>query len=410
MKIKHIRAEEIHDSRGNPTLAVSVACKDGSKGSFSVPSGASTGANEALELRDGVGSAAHVSKAIRNIATEINDALIGMDVTDQKALDRALIALDGTENKSRLGGNALIGVSAAACCAAAKTKHVELYEHLRTLADIAPSHEKAPFLYMNLVNGGKHAATRLAFQEYMIVPETESPQEALALGIEVMRRVEERVTALYGSEALLIGYEGGIALDVNDTEIPLRMLSEIRKEIGKRGAFRIALDVAASSFFENGLYRSDDRTLLPDELSERVATYASTYDLLSIEDPFEENDFASFANLKAASPQAIIVGDDLTTTNVQRLQKAIDESSIGAVVIKLNQVGTVSETLEAMALARKHGIDCIVSHRSGETLDTFISDLAFAFGTFGIKVGAPRMRERMVKIERLIEIANTNTS
>jgi len=404
MKITHIKAEEMLDSRNNPTLSVTVACEDGSSGTFAVPSGASTGATEALELRDGGEAHGHMTTAIKNIETEIRAALVGSDANDQAGLDAKMLELDGTPNKSRLGGNALIGVSVAACRAAAASKKVQPYEHLRSLIQMVASHEKAPFLYMNLINGGKHANTRLAFQEYMIVPETESPKEALALGLEVMRLVDERVTAEYGPEKLVIGDEGGVALDVDDVETPLRVLSDAKAALGTRGTFRFALDIAASSFFKDGAYSVGGNALTPEALADRVGALAVAYDLLSVEDPFEENDFASFARLKAKMSATKVVGDDLTTTNVERLQRAIHAESIGAVVIKPNQVGTVSETLDAMALAREHGIDCIVSHRSGETVDSFISDLAFAFGVFGQKTGAPRTKERMVKIERLIEL------
>lgn len=405
MNISDITAEEIRDSRNNPTLSVMVTCEDGSTGSFAVPSGASTGATEALELRDGGEPHGHMTAAIKNIGTEIRGALVGSDANDQGDIDMRMLELDGTKNKSRLGGNALIGVSVAVCKAAAASKKVQPYEHLRSLTGMSASHEKAPYLYMNLINGGKHADTRLAFQEYMIVPETEDPKEALALGTEVMRLVDERVTAEYGPEKLVIGDEGGIALDVDDIEIPLQILSDAKAALGTRGTFRLALDIAADSFFKNGAYAVGGATLTPEGLAGRVGALAVAYDLLSVEDPFEENDFASFARLKAKMTATKIVGDDLTTTNVERLQKAIDAESIGAVIIKPNQVGTVTETLDAMVLARMHGIDCIVSHRSGETMDTFISDLAFAFGVFGQKTGAPRTKERMVKIERLIELA-----
>ncbi len=408
MKIASISAEEIRDSRGNPTLYVTVSCEDGTKGSFAVPSGASTGATEAVELRDESASGGHVLTAIRHIATEVNDALRGMEVAEQGKIDAALIALDGTERKSRLGGNSTIGVSGAVCRAAAASSGIELYEYLRSLADIPPSNRIAPFLYMNLINGGMHASTRLAFQEYLIVPQTESPQEALSMGVEALRRVEEHVTNRHQG-AWAIGDEGGVALDVEDTEIPLRILSEVRDSLKNQGSFEIALDIAASSFWSDGSYRIGEHTLSSEELGAKIAEYAATYDLFSIEDPFEEQDFEAFAGLQAALPDTRIVGDDLTTTNAWRLQKAIDKRSIRAVIIKPNQIGTISETLETMGLARKHGIDCIVSHRSGETMDTFIADLAFAFGTLGIKVGAPRTKERMAKIERLIEIASADT-
>lgn len=410
MKITRVTASEIRDSRNRPTLAVRVLCEDGSEGTFSVPSGASTGRHEAHELRDGPTSQSHVSHAIDNVTKGINTALSGIEVTDQKKIDTTLTELDGTSDKSRLGGNALIGVSIANAKAAARTTHLELYEYLRTLARISPSRQGAPLLYMNVINGGKHAKSRLAFQEYMIVPQTETLEESLGLGVQVLQSVEQNISERYGKSACVIGDEGGVALDVKDPEVPLQILHAVKQNFGERGNFRLALDIAGSSLFINSFYQIGGRALSKDALMERLVRYASTYDLLSIEDPFEEEDFASFRELKSRIPRTTIVGDDLTTTNSKRVGQAINENSIGAVIIKPNQIGTLSETLETMSLAREHRIDCIVSHRSGETTDTFIADLAFAFGVFGIKVGAPRTRERLSKIERLIEIESLEKS
>lgn len=405
MKIVDITAKEIADSRKNPTLSVTVVCEDGSKGTFEVPSGASTGDTEACELRDGPEPYAHVRTAMDNVMGEIKVALLGRDVYDQKTIDDTMIALDGTPQKSRLGGNSLIGVSVAACKAAAQSQKRELFQYLRYLTLVPASHKKSPYLFMNLVNGGKHAKSALAFQEYMVVPHTENIQEAYDMGIKIMHLVDQIITERYGAEMLKIGDEGGVALDVSNVEIPMQILTEIRDTHQFPAPFSIALDIAATSFFNNGLYQVGDESLDTETFRTRLQGYAELYNLLSIEDPFEEHDEASFRHLHRELPKLKVVGDDLTTTNADRIKAAVHTDSINAVIIKPNQVGTVSETLSAIATARSFNVECIVSHRSGETHDTFIADLAYAFGTFGIKVGAPRRPERLKKIERLIDIS-----
>ena len=409
MKITDITAQEIKDSRTNPTLSVTVICEDGSQGTFDVPSGASTGATEACELRDGPESYAHVQHAIDHVTGEIKTALVGREVTNQRDLDETMLALDGTPQKSRLGGNAIIGVSVAACKAAAKSEQKELFSYLKYLSLIPVSHHTAPYLFMNLVNGGKHAKSALAFQEYMIVPQTENLQDAYDIGLEVMHLVDQTIIERYGQEKFVVGDEGGVALDVPNVEVPLQILSEIRDSHLFKAPFSIALDIAATSFFANGLYQLGDESIDKEAFSTKLVKFAADYKLISIEDPFEETDSASFHLLKEQLPNVKIVGDDLTTTNATRIKDAIASDSISAVIIKPNQVGTVTETLDAMLMAREKGIDCIVSHRSGETHDTFIADLAFAFGTFGIKVGAPRKPERLAKIERLIQLSHIQT-
>lgn len=405
MKIVDITAKEIADSRKNPTLSVTVHCEDGSAGTFDVPSGASTGATEACELRDGPEPFAHVRNAIEHVTGEIKQALLGMDVKEQKSIDEKMIAVDGTPNKSRLGGNALIGVSVATCKAAAATEKQELFMYLRYLELVPPSHKIAPYLFMNLINGGKHAKSSLAFQEYMIVPHTESVEDAYSVGLEAMALVDKMIIDRYGAESFVIGDEGGVALDVPNVELPLQILTEVRDSHTFKAPFTIALDIAATSFFSNGLYHVDEESLDTKALSERLLKYAQLYNISSIEDPFEENNASSFKDLMREIPHTLIVGDDLTTTNAGRIQAAAHNKSISAVIIKPNQVGTVTETIAAIAAARLAGIECIVSHRSGETNDSFIADLAFAFGVYGIKVGAPRKPERLAKIERLVALS-----
>lgn len=399
--ITSIRAEESADSRGRPTLTVTVWCGD-AKGTFSVPSGASTGSTEACELRDADG---HVTGAIKNIETVIAPALIGMDASNQRALDEAMIALDGTTQKTNLGGNALIGVSIASTKAGAAAKGIELFEHLRTLADMKPS-RRVPYLYMNYINGGKHAKSPLAFQEHIIVPDTESVSEAMAMADAVDDALRMQIADAYGPDAVeTMGDEGGYVIPEMMYDAPFSLLTKAIKESGNEGRIRLATDVAATSFFENGEYAFSGTTHTADDLVLTFSDLVARFDLLSIEDPFEESALADFVRLQKAVPNTRIVGDDLTTTDAGRISRAGEAGAMRAVIIKPNQIGTLTETLDAMRAARNQDIDCIVSHRSGDTMDTFIADLAYAFGVFGLKSGSLRRPERRVKYERLAAIA-----
>ncbi len=400
--ITKIFAEEIKDSRGNPTIKVTVYIGD-VLGSFSVPSGASTGLNEAHELRDEDGKG--IKRAVDNVNNIIAQALIGKDVLNQKEIDRIMIELDGTENKDNLGGNSMIGVSIACAKTAALVSEIEVFEHLRTLAEIKPSRH-TPYLYMNLINGGKHAKNNLAFQEYHIVPNTENVKEAVEIGIKIQNSLKEFFTKDFGEESLVLGDEGGYAPAIIDIRKPLVYLSEAIKENNLEGRVRLALDVASSSFYENGKYRVNGKDILSEELMNIYNSLFKEFVLLSIEDPFDEIDFENFAKLKENNRNLYIVGDDLTVTNEILLKKAIEKNSINAMIIKPNQIGTLTETLETMRLARENDIELIVSHRSGETDDDFIADLAFAFSCFGLKAGSPIKHERMVKYDRLIKITN----
>lgn len=399
MKISKILAEEIKDSRNNPTLKVSIWCGDFSD-SFSVPSGASTGVHEAHELRDKDGKG--VQSAIDKVNNIIAPALINKDVLNQKEIDKIMIDLDGTPNKNNLGGNSMIGVSIACAKVAAKASGIEVFEHLRTLAEIKPS-RKVPHLYMNLINGGKHAKNDLAFQEYHIVPDTEDATEAVEIGIKIQHTLKEILIKELGDESVILGDEGGFAPKVSDIRKPLQYLTEAIKQNYLLGKVRLALDVAASSFYEksNGNYKVNGKDISKDELMRIYYALVKEFNLLSIEDPFDEEDFESFKSLKENSIGLIVMGDDLTVTNKILLQKAIDQKSINSMIIKPNQIGTLSETLETMQLARENNIELIISHRSGETDDDFIADLAYAFGCFGLKSGAPEKPERKVKYDRL---------
>lgn len=421
-KITKIFAEEIKDSRKNPTLKVTVwalsaeaLAKEDKEvfDSFSVPSGASTGTNEAHELRDedvnppspeGYGRARGVKTAIEKINNLIAPALMGADVLNQKEIDRIMIELDGTPNKDNLGGNSMIGVSIAVAKVAAKVSGVEVFEHLRTLAEMKPS-RRVPHLYMNLINGGKHAKNNLAFQEYHVVSNTEDASEAVDIGIKIQNSLKELIEKDLGEDSLVLGDEGGYAPKISDIRKPLEYLRESIKENNLEGKVRLALDVASSSFFSNEKYKVDDKDITKEELANIYNSLVKEFDLISIEDPFDEIDFESFAKLKARENGLIVIGDDLTVTNKILLQEAIDKKSVNGMIIKPNQIGTLSETLETMMLARENNIELIVSHRSGETDDDFIADLAFAFGCYGLKSGSPIKPERMVKYQRLIKIS-----
>ena len=409
-KITKIIAEEIKDSRGNPTIKVTVFSGDISD-SFSVPSGASTGVHEAHELRDEDG------KGVKNAISKINNvialALIGKDVLNQKEIDRIMLDLDNTPNKNNLGGNSIIGVSIACAKVAARVSGVEVYEYLRTLrlgsgqaqTEIKPS-RKVPRLFMNLLEGGKHTNNILAFQEYLLVPDTENISEAVEIGIKVQDTLKKIIIKELGEESIVLGDEGGFALKVTDIRKPLVFLTEAVKQNNLQEKVRFSLDVAASSFYSDGKYIIDGENISKEKLIEIYNSLIKEFDLFSIEDPFDEEDFESFRQLRENNKKLIVVGDDLTVTNVILLKKAIEKGSINAMIIKPNQVGTLTETLETMKLARENDIELIVSHRGEETDDDFIADLAFAFNCFGLKAGSPLKHERMVKYDRLIKIIN----
>lgn len=401
--ITNIKAEEILDSRGNPTLKVMVLV-DEFIGEFDVPSGASTGKYEACELRDGENGKSGVSKAIHQIESIIKPALTGQEVDAQEKIDRMMIELDNTINKTNLGGNSMIGVSVACAKAGAKVENIETFEYLRSKYEIKASRE-VPFLYFNLINGGKHTKSDLAFQEYHIVPQTNDLKESVQICKDVQKKLDEIIFNEFG-KIFPKGDEGGIALPVIDVISPLSLLKRVVEELGYAEKVMFALDVAASSFYdhERGVYVFMDRDWTTAEMIELYKKINNEFKMISIEDPLDEEDFLGFAQLQKELPNIKIVGDDLTVTNKERLQKAIEMKSIKAIIIKPNQIGTLTEVVETIKLARDNEIDCIVSHRSGETMDTFIGDLVYAFKCFGIKAGALGPKERDVKYERLINI------
>lgn len=403
-KIKAIIGKEILDSRGSPTLEVEVIAGN-AIGKFSVPGGASKGAHEAAEKRDGdknYFNGMGVSSAVDAIHNTIEKALLGHDATDQKGIDKILLELDGTEDKSNLGGNTLIGVSIACAKAAAAATGKEVFEHLRTLEDIKPS-RKVPFLFMNLVNGGKHAKTSLAFQEYHIVPQVEDIRDALNMATKVQSDLRVMLIKEFGVTSANFGDEGGFVPDVVSVRRPIEMLYEVLQKNNWTDKVKLSMDVASSSFYENGAYVMGDKKYTTEEMMAMYKEMIEKFPIFSIEDPFHEEDFESFKQLRE-STGIFVVGDDLTVTNKKRLQMAIDAKSINSIIIKPNQIGTLTETLETMKLARENDIECIISHRSGDTNDDFIADLAWAFGTFGLKAGAAQRGERVAKYNRLWNI------
>jgi len=401
-KITNILAKEILDSRKNPTLSVTVFVGE-INDKFDVPSGASTGKYEACELRDAESGKSGVTIAIQKINTIIKEALIGIDVDQQAEIDAIMIKLDGTSQKTNLGGNSLIGVSIACAKTAAKVLGQEVFTYLKTLTTMKES-RKEPYLYFNLINGGKHAASHLAFQEFHIVPQVETSAESVNLSRQIQERLDQILEKEYG--AITKGDEGGVALDVSDIMIPLQLMKQAVAELGQTDKIKYALDVAASSFYnhETGIYQFMDKDWTKEEMISLYQKICQDFPMISIEDAFDEEDFDGFAKLQALVPEVKLIGDDLTVTNIVRLKIAIEEKSIKGLIIKPNQIGTLSETLATMKMARDNDLDCIISHRSGETMDDFIADLVCAYGCFGIKAGALGPKERDVKYDRIINI------
>ncbi|MEI8174470.1 MAG: phosphopyruvate hydratase [bacterium] len=404
-KITKIIAEEIQDSHGNPTIKVTIWSGDISD-SFSVPSGASTGAHEAHELRDEDGKG--VKKAIENINKIIAPVLIGQDVLAQEEIDEIMIELDGTPNKDNLGGNSMIGVSVACAKVAARVSKMETFKYLQTLSAIKPS-RPTPHLFMNLLEGGKHTKGKLAFQEYLLVSDTDNIREAVDFGVKVQNSLKEMIRKELGEESTVLGDEGGFATKINNIRKPLEFLVNAIKENNLEGKVRLSLDVAASSFYSNGMYKVDGKFVSKEGMLSIYDSLVKEFNLFSIEDPFDEEDFDSFKRLRSLiyceAKEIFMVGDDLTVSNKMLLEKAIENGSVNAIIIKPNQIGTLSETLETMKLARENNIELIVSHRGEETNDDFIADLAYAYGCFGLKAGSPLKPERRLKYDRLIKIS-----
>ncbi|MCI0142506.1 phosphopyruvate hydratase [Arthrobacter sp. NPDC080031] len=402
--IDAIHAREILDSRGNPTVEVEVLLSDGQIGRAAVPSGASTGEHEAVELRDGdkgryLGKG--VQKAVDAVIDEIAPALIGFDATDQRSIDQAMIDLDGTPNKGKLGANAILGVSLAVANAAAASADLPLYKYLG-----GPNAHVLPVPLMNILNGGSHADSDVDIQEFMIAPiGAETFSEGLRWGVEVYHNLKSVLQAKGLSTGL--GDEGGFAPNLPSNRAALDLIQEAIKNAGYTPGkdIALALDVASSEFYKDGAYQFEGKALSATEMSAYYAELVADYPLVSIEDPLDENDWEGWKTLTDTIGDKVqLVGDDLFVTNPVRLQQGIDSATANSLLVKVNQIGSLTETLDAVSLAQRSGYTTITSHRSGETEDTTIADIAVATNAGQIKTGAPARSERVAKYNQLLRI------
>ena len=406
--IASVHARQILDSRGNPTVEVDVITDDGAVGRAAVPSGASTGEYEAVELRDGdddVYLGKGVLKAVQNVNETLAAEVVGLDVLDQPALDAALLEIDGTENKSKLGANALLGVSLAAARAGAIVAGLPLYAYLG-----GANARRLPVPMMNIINGGKHADNSVDLQEFMVMPVgAETFSEGLRMGVETFHHLKSVLKKKGYSTA--VGDEGGFAPNLGSNEEAIEVILEAIEKAGYAAGedLYIALDPAASEMYQDGkyvFYKSDpDRKLSSEEMVEYWAGWVEEYPIISIEDAMDEDDWDGWAALtEAVGEQIQLVGDDLFVTNTTRLQRGIDEDTANAILIKPNQIGTLTETLEAVELAHRYAYASVMSHRSGETEDTTIADLAVACGCGQIKTGSASRSDRLAKYNQLLRI------
>ena len=404
--IYKIIAREILDSRGNPTIEVDVILSDGSLGRAAVPSGASTGEHEAVELRDNdtlryLGKG--VKKAVKIVNTTIANEIIGLDALNQKNIDEAMISLDGTSNKSKLGANSILGVSIAVAKSASNSKKMPFYEYINQNKTYT-----MPIPMMNIINGGSHADNNVDFQEFMVFPiGAKSFSNALQMGTEIFHQLKKVLKNKNLSTS--VGDEGGFAPNLKSNheaiEVILKAIDNAGYKAGKN--VYIALDVAASELFDKDKYiiKSENRSLSSDQMISYYQNIIETYPIISIEDGLDENDWGGWSLMNETLGDKVqIVGDDLTVTNINRLQKAIDFKAMNAILIKLNQIGTLTETLDAIALAKKADFGAIISHRSGETEDTTIADLAVASGVGQIKTGSASRTDRICKYNQLLRI------
>jgi len=415
MSVTRVFARSIFDSRGNPTVEVDLYT---AKGLFraAVPSGASTGVHEALEMRDGDKARYHgksVDKAVGNVNTTIGPKLIasGIKVTDQTAIDEFMIKLDGTPNKNNLGANAILGVSLAACKAGAAELGVPLYKHIATLA--GRSDVILPVPAFNVINGGSHAGNKLAMQEFMILPTGASSfTEAMRMGSEIYHHLKAVIKAKFGLDATAVGDEGGFAPNILENKDALLLIESAIAKAGYTGKIEIGMDVAASEFYKgDNTYDLDFKTdnndgsqkINGDKLCQMYLDFCKEFPITSIEDPFDQDDWANWTKMTAATPIQI-VGDDLTVTNPVRIQTAVDKKACNCLLLKVNQIGSVTESIKAHLLAKSNGWGTMVSHRSGETEDCFIADLVVGLSTGQIKTGAPCRSERLAKYNQILRI------
>ncbi|MEK7580272.1 MAG: phosphopyruvate hydratase [Patescibacteria group bacterium] len=415
-KIKNIIPREIIDSRGNPTIETKIILENGILGVASVPSGASTGQREAVELRDndlnrycGKG----VLQACQNVEKIIAPLLIGMEASDQSLIDQKMIEADGTANKSKLGANAILSVSLAVARAAAATLNKPLYQYIRETYQLALNDYRLPSPMLNVINGGKHADNKTDIQEYMLVFPGQNTlfSEKIRMATEIFNMLKNILKSVYGY-SVMVGDEGGFAPALNSNEEALKILTEVIKDSNYRLGrdLFLGLDCAASEFFDKktGQYKFEQKPKTKKEMIVLYQSWLVKYPIVSIEDPFADDDWETWQEfttlIKSATTPINLVGDDLFTTNVNYLQKGIDQAVANAILIKLNQIGTLTETINCINLAKANNYKTIISHRSGETTDDFIADLAVAVNADFIKAGAPSRGERVVKYNRLMEI------
>jgi enolase len=411
MKIANIQAQELLDSRGNPTVECTVGLENGISASAMVPSGASTGKYEALELRDdeknrylGKG----VLRAVENVNTKIAQVIVGMDVENQEEIDQAMIALDGSEDKSNLGANAILSVSMASTRAAALSQEVPLYEYIANLFGNPTDVYEMPVPMINILNGGKHADNGLDIQEYMIMPiGATNIQQAIRWGSEVFHHLGDILKEK--GYPTSVGYEGGYAPKLGSNEVPFELIVQAIEKAGLKPGEDVALaiDAAASEFYKDGKYElsTEDKVLEGEQLVNIYSNWVHKYPIVSIEDGLAEDDWEGFKMLEDKLPDNVMnIGDDLFTTNIKRLEKGIETECASAILIKLNQIGTVSETIGVIKRAEEVGFNSIISHRSGETEDTFIADFAVGSAVGFIKTGSMSRSERVSKYNRLMKI------
>jgi len=413
-KIASIKAREILDSRGNPTVEVKLILDDDSFFVASVPSGASTGAYEAVELRDG-GSrymGKGVLKAVENVDNILGPAVIGMDPAAQSEIDQKMLDIDGTPNKANMGANAILGVSLAAAKAGAAARGVPLYRHFADLAGNNLDQFTMPVPCFNVINGGSHAGNKLAFQEYFVIPTgAKSFAEAMQIGCEVYHNLGKIIKTKFGGDATLIGDEGGFAPPCDNRE-GCELIMEAIKAAGYEGQCKIGLDVAASEFKVKGDkdgydldFKYDGNVVSGEELGNLYQSLANDFPVVTVEDPFDEDDWENWSKFTAKNGETFqVVGDDLTVTNIEKIGRAIEEKSCTCLLLKVNQIGSVTESIDAVKMAKQAGWGVMTSHRSGETEDTYIADLAVGLCTGQIKTGAPCRSERLAKYNQLLRI------
>lgn len=404
VRIKKVTAREILDSRGFPTIAADVFLDDGSVGTAAVPSGASTGSHEALELRDGGTryNGKGVLKAVANVS-RISQLLAGVSPLDMRLVDESMIQLDGTEHKSNLGANATLAVSMAVLRAGSQHARLPLYEYIRRVYDLSFNTYLLPTPMLNIINGGKHADSGLDVQEFMILPTAaDTFSQALCSACETYQALKKALA--HQGMVTAVGDEGGFAPKIPEHETVLKTILAAADSAGHTN-LSLAMDCASSEFFKEGSYYFEGQARSSEELINIYANWCKKYPIVSIEDPLQEDDWKGWENItKKLGKKINLVGDDLFVTQVKRLALGIERHAANSILIKVNQVGTVTETIDVMDLARQHGYSCIVSHRSGETEDTFIADLAVATNAGAIKTGAPARSERTAKYNRLLQI------